>query len=147
MSLAITPISREAFEAALNSAPSVPELSESFTHNDFDAEYWGLHRNLLTALSEMGRHEIAGDGDFTLNDDAPLARSLGLALTSKKMWNASLIEKIQDTIRTSPFEYRVYVDHTLLDEPDFFLLVYPDRAIGWFEDKELHHIFNEVEGK
>lgn len=138
-------VSKQAFDSLRAQPSNPPMLDELFTVEQFSDEYAQVHESLLTQISAVGTHDWSGEADFTMNDDVPLAREIGVALTSKTLWNARFLEIIQRTLAAAPQEYRVYVDHDLLDDPDFYFFVFPDRVVAWSNSPDVLEVFGTVQ--
>jgi hypothetical protein len=78
MARGIRSITEAELDAMMARPFNPPLLSESLTRETFAEEYWAVHTRVMAALSALGKHEWCGDADFTMNDDGPLARSLGI---------------------------------------------------------------------
>lgn len=107
-----------------------PAFSATFTKDEFSAEYWNVHRELMSALSILGDHDDYGNADFCMNDDCGFSRFIGIELTSKRLWRPELISLVRSVLKRQPEPYCIYLDHGLLDEPDFFILVFSTKVAG-----------------
>jgi hypothetical protein len=128
----------EASVDAMMAAPfNPPIISGTYTTEMFSEEYWNVHEKVKIALSALGKHDWCGDGDFTMNDEGGLARSLGIELSTTRMWNPRFLRMLQEELRNCPSPYRVFVTHSVLDEALFFLLVTADEVFGCSDKPEV----------
>lgn len=129
-----------AFETAYNPPPIAGAADE----DAFTDEYWSAHGCVTQCLAAFGRENDYGEGDFTMNQDFGLSRSISVELSSKCLWKPAVIESLQRTLRELPESYRVFISHGLLDEPDLYLLIERDRAAGFCSDASVLSHFGEV---
>lgn len=123
--------------AAFNS----PQLGENFSPEAFALEYWSVHKAVAKQLRTLGEEDDCGDRDFAMNQDYGFSRFIGVELSSKRLWSEQLITTLQDVLLQAPQEYIVYVDHSLLGEPLFFLLIKTEEVCGYSEDVGLFRNF------
>ncbi|RBP35073.1 hypothetical protein DES53_1293 [Roseimicrobium gellanilyticum] len=139
----IRPISEAELRGMMEAAFNPPLLGETLTRERFAKEYWAVHARVQAALLTIGIHDQYGEADFTMNDDGPLARSLGIQLSSKKLWSPKFLGVLQTILSREPEAYRVFVDHTILEEQEFFLLVTADEAVGFSPNPAVFSIFEK----
>lgn len=118
-----------------------PAISETFSEQDFCDEYWSCHRVVEQALEILGRHNIYGEGDFCMNDDYGHSRHIAVSINSKRLWRRELIPLIQSALKGLSEDYVVWLSHDDLDESEFHILVWKDRAAGYFECAQHQFIF------
>jgi len=69
-----------------------------------------------------------------MNDDYLNSRGISIELNSKKLWNKEFIKLILSLL-DSMSSYSVYVDHDLLDYPDFSLFLIAEKVMAFSEKK------------
>ena len=124
----------------LNRPFNPPRISTTLTKEAFYDEWCHATRTLKDALTRFGKHDSFGDGDFCMADDYYLSRGTSIELSSTRLMTVSLIPTIASTLQSLPQSYSVYVDHSLLDVPSFFLVIERDRVMA---REETPGVFND----
>lgn len=137
-------VSQQSFGHLRAKPSNPPVLTDESTIEHFTDEYALAHDAVMAVLSKLGKHDWCGEADFTMNDDVPLAREIGVSLTSKTLWSPGFLAAIQQALASASPGYRAYVDHDLLDDPDFYFLVFSDRVVAWSDAPELLTMFGIV---
>jgi hypothetical protein len=84
-----------------------PAINESFTEDDFSAEWHGVRNRFEDLLAKFGENDAYGNKDFNLGETLTLSRGIGVELTSQKMLNRELIPETQRFLETLPHEYEI----------------------------------------
>jgi hypothetical protein len=135
-------VAQEEITQSLKLPFNPPVITDSFSEEDFRAEYWRVHGLVAERLRLLGEEDDYGEGDFVMSQDFGLSRFIGIELSSKKMWSKELLSVLNATLKEVSQAYRIYIDHDLDEEPLFFILVQRDDVIGHCEDRTLLRKFN-----
>jgi hypothetical protein len=114
-----------------------PQIHGDSDKATFEREYENAQDAVRACLAGFGTEDDYGEGDFCLNQDFGFSRHIAVELSSPKLMQPKVFEALQNTLAALGERYRTYVDHGLLDKPDFFIFIETDRAVGHCEDAAL----------
>jgi hypothetical protein len=119
----------EAYEV-LDEAYNPPVFTETYTEQEFSEEWHGTRRKLDAMLSQFGKNDAYGEGDYNLGETLALSRGIGLEITSSSLLNKRLIPKVQELLVTLDKEYEI--DFAIFtDEGVSHVFVTRDRVRYW----------------
>jgi len=117
-----------------------PAADPNFDEERFCQENSDMHQSLQQKLETMGRFDEDetddDDADFWMQESDDVTRCISVTLTSRKMWNESLISLIQSFLQTLPEDYLVYVDSSLDLEEPIYIIVTKNEVLGSADQKQ-----------
>ncbi len=104
----VTVVDKASLVERLERPCNPPEITESFTGEDFLKEWCYARDALKDLLDAFGVWNAYGEGDYFLDDFTDMSRGIGVEVTNAKILNESLVGAVQKLLRTFDKEFEVH---------------------------------------